>query len=100
MSQISERDSSPQALSFGWQRAQLLGSFFNGVFLMALGIGIVFSSIERFIEIQRESAVVWFHVTYMLTLAMIAVHNPVLVLIVACVGLGLNIITLAFLHGR
>ncbi|RYN16667.1 hypothetical protein AA0119_g13176 [Alternaria tenuissima] len=76
---ISERDSSPQALSFGWQRAQLLGSFFNGVFLLALGVGLVFTSIERFIEIQE-------------------VKNPVLVLIVACVGLGLNVLVLSFLH--
>ncbi|GJP93461.1 hypothetical protein AnigIFM63309_004865 [Aspergillus niger] len=38
--QVSEADESPKALSFGWQRAQLLGAFFNGVLLFALGISV------------------------------------------------------------
>lgn len=53
--QISERTRSPAELSFGWQRARLLGAFFNGVFLLALGISIFLQSIERFISIERES---------------------------------------------
>lgn len=53
--QISERARSPAELSFGWQRARLLGAFFNGVFLLALGISIFLQSIERFISIERES---------------------------------------------
>ncbi|EOO03892.1 putative cation diffusion facilitator family metal ion protein [Phaeoacremonium minimum UCRPA7] len=76
---ISERAESPQELSFGWQRAQLLGAFFNGVFLLALGISIFLQSIERFISIQH-------------------VENPKLVLIMGCIGLGLNIISATFLH--
>ena len=78
--QISERSESPQDLSFGWQRAQLLGAFFNGVFLLALGISIFLQSIERFVSLQL-------------------VEEPKLVLIMGCVGLTLNIISALFLHG-
>ncbi|RDL40715.1 putative cation diffusion facilitator family metal ion transporter [Venustampulla echinocandica] len=76
---VSAREHSPQALSFGWQRAQLLGAFFNGVFLVALGLSIFLQAIERFVSIQR-------------------VENPMLVLIIGCVGLGLNIVSATFLH--
>ncbi|KAJ5175365.1 uncharacterized protein N7482_001242 [Penicillium canariense] len=76
---ISEKGDSPKGLSFGWQRAQLLGAFFNGVLLFALGISIFLQSIERFISLHR-------------------IENPVLVLVVGCIGLGLNIISALFLH--
>ncbi|KAJ5622146.1 hypothetical protein N7528_005378 [Penicillium herquei] len=76
---ISERGDSPKGFSFGWQRAQLLGAFFNGVLLFALGISIFLQSIERFIALQR-------------------IEEPKLVLIVGCIGLGLNIISVLFLH--
>lgn len=78
--QISERATSPQDLSFGWQRARLLGAFFNGVFLLALGISIFLQSIERFID-------------------PVNVEDPKLVLIMGCVGLGVNIASAMFLHG-
>ncbi|KAL1625078.1 hypothetical protein SLS56_007505 [Neofusicoccum ribis] len=77
--QAAERGVSPQGFSFGWARAQLLGAFFNGVFLLALGLSIFLQSIERFISLQH-------------------VNNPLIVLIVGSVGLTLNIITAAFLH--
>ena len=51
--QVTERKTSPQDLSFGWARAQLLGAFFNGAFLLALGLSIALQSIERFISLQR-----------------------------------------------
>lgn len=76
---ISQRADTPKALSFGWQRAQLLGAFFNGVFLLALGMSIFLQSIERFISLQH-------------------VENPMLVMIMGCVGLTLNIISALFLH--
>ncbi|KIW38204.1 hypothetical protein, variant 3 [Exophiala oligosperma] len=76
---ISQRDNTPKALSFGWQRAQLLGAFFNGVFLLALGVSIFLQSIERFVSLQK-------------------VENPMLILIMGCVGLTLNIISVTFLH--
>ncbi|KAJ5824331.1 hypothetical protein N7447_006671 [Penicillium robsamsonii] len=75
----SERSDSPKELTFGWQRAQLLGAFFNGVLLFGLGISIFLQSIERFIALQH-------------------VHNPKLMFIIGCVGLGLNIISAIFLH--
>merc|ERR1712098_756638 len=76
---ISQRDNTPKALSFGWQRAQLLGAFFNGVFLLALGVSIFLQSIERFVSLQK-------------------VENPMLILMMGCVGLTLNIISVTFLH--
>ena len=76
---VSVDGKSPKGFSFGWQRAQLLGAFFNGVFLAALGLSIFLQAIERFVSIQR-------------------VDNPKLVLIIGAVGLGLNILSVAFLH--
>ncbi|SPN98578.1 related to cation diffusion facilitator family metal ion transporter [Cephalotrichum gorgonifer] len=76
---ISERSTTPQALSFGWQRGQLLGGFFNGVFLLALGVSIFLQSIERFVEVRP-------------------VEDPMTVLILGGVGLFLNVISLFFLH--
>ncbi|KAJ5764639.1 cation diffusion facilitator family metal ion transporter [Penicillium manginii] len=77
--QISAKKDSPSDLSFGWQRSRLLGAFFNGVFLLALGVSIFLQSIERFISIE-------------------IVEQPKLVLIIGCVGLALNIISACFLH--
>lgn len=76
---ISEKGRNHKDLSFGWQRAQLLGAFFNGVFLLALGVSIFLQSIERFIGLQR-------------------IENPLLMLIVGCVGFALNVISVVFLH--
>jgi zinc transporter 1 len=76
---ITKRGKSPQGFSFGWQRARLLGAFFNGVFLAALGLSIFLQSLERLVSIQK-------------------VEQPKLVLIVGAIGLTLNIISGAFLH--
>lgn len=76
---MQERKNAPVALSFGWARASLLGAFFNGVFLLALGLSIFLQSIERFVDIKE-------------------VENPKIVLIVGCVGLALNLISGIFLH--
>jgi zinc transporter 1 len=77
--QVTERKDAPPDLSFGWARAQLLGAFFNGAFLLALGLSIGLQSIERFISLQH-------------------VENPKLVLIIGSVGLALNLISAVFLH--
>ncbi|CEJ59281.1 hypothetical protein PMG11_07912 [Penicillium brasilianum] len=76
---VAERTKAPKALTFGWQRIQLLGAFFNGVLLFGLGISVFLQSIERFISLQK-------------------VENPKLVLIMGCVGFGLNLISVLFLH--
>ncbi|KAL8868160.1 MAG: hypothetical protein Q9174_005172, partial [Haloplaca sp. 1 TL-2023] len=78
---MSEREDSPSNLSFGWQRAQLLGAFFNGVLLVALAVSIFLQSIERFVSIEK-------------------MKSPLLVLVVGCIGLTLNIISALFLHGH
>lgn len=70
-------------MTFGWQRATLLGAFFNGVFLLALGVSIFLQSIERFVSVQP-------------------VENPLLVMIIGCVGFALNVVSAAILghdHG-
>ncbi|KAL3475282.1 cation efflux family-domain-containing protein [Aspergillus californicus] len=76
---VSNAGQSPQELSFGWQRAQVLGAFFNGSLLFALGLSIFLQSIERFITLHH-------------------VENPKLMLIIGSIGLGLNIICAVFLH--
>ncbi|KKZ59866.1 CDF family cation efflux system protein [[Emmonsia] crescens] len=77
---VSEKPgATPSYLSFGWQRSTLLGAFFNGVFLLALGVSIILQSIERFIALER-------------------VEKPELILIIGCVGLTLNIISAFFIH--
>jgi zinc transporter 1 len=79
--QMSERSAFRQDLSFGWQRAQMLGTFFNGVFLLALGISIFLQSLERFITLEK-------------------VEEPKLVLIIGCVGLAVNTTSAIFLHRK
>ncbi|KAL7937950.1 cation efflux protein [Trichoderma chlorosporum] len=69
----------PEKFTFGWARATLLGAFFNGVFLLALGVSILVQAIERFVNVT-------------------VVDQPKIVLIVGCVGLGLNLLVLSFLH--
>ncbi|WKT45973.1 Cation efflux protein [Fusarium oxysporum f. sp. vasinfectum] len=69
----------PQGYTYGWHRATILGAFFNGVFLLALGISILVQAVERFV-----------HLT--------CVQQPFLIMIVGCVGLALNILVLCFLH--
>ncbi|KAK4227864.1 cation efflux protein [Podospora fimiseda] len=76
---VSQRTSSPQDLSFGWQRATLLGAFFNGAFLLALAVSIFLQSLERFIEVKP-------------------IKDPKLVLIIGCVGLALNLVSGLVLH--
>ncbi|KAL2208935.1 cation efflux protein [Sarocladium strictum] len=77
---VSEREQpAPQGYTFGWQRAKLLGAFFNGVFLLALGVSILVQAIERFVDISP-------------------IDHPMLVLIMGCIGLGLNVLVMSFLH--
>jgi zinc transporter 1 len=100
--QISERSNSPKELSFGWQGANLLGAFFNGAFLLALGVSIFLQSIERFVAIQstHPEPMAQSHVTTTELNQDLVVENPELVLIIGCVGLVLNLISAAFLRGK
>ncbi|KAG6011161.1 hypothetical protein E4U43_008485, partial [Claviceps pusilla] len=69
----------PRQYTFGWQRATLLGAFFNGVFLLALGISILIQAIERVTDHPH-------------------VDQPKIVFIIGCVGLALNLLVMSFLH--
>ncbi|KXN81685.1 Zinc/cadmium resistance protein, partial [Leucoagaricus sp. SymC.cos] len=65
--------------TFAFHRAELVGAFFNGIFLSALALSIFLQSIERFVHVQ-------------------AIENPFSVLIVGCIGLGLNILNVLVVH--
>ncbi|KAF6812237.1 cation diffusion facilitator family transporter [Colletotrichum sojae] len=78
---LSDRKTAPETLTFGWKRAQVLGAFFNGVFLLALGLSILLQAVERFTNLHH-------------------VEDPVLILVMGCIGLGLNVIVMSFLHGQ
>ncbi|KAJ4015663.1 hypothetical protein NW752_006584 [Fusarium irregulare] len=73
----------PQEYTYGWQRATILGAFFNGVFLLALGVSIMVQAIERFVNITRDN---------------VHVEEPKWILIVGSAGLALNLLVLSFLH--
>ncbi|KAF8239414.1 hypothetical protein L208DRAFT_1420809 [Tricholoma matsutake] len=65
--------------TFAFHRAELVGAFFNGVFLLALALSIFLQSIERFVHIEP-------------------VESPVMVLIVGAVGLTLNVTSMIVVH--
>ncbi|KAF5634398.1 zinc cadmium resistance [Fusarium tjaetaba] len=44
----------PQGYTYGWHRATILGAFFNGVFLLALGISILLQAVERFVHLTHH----------------------------------------------
>ncbi|KAH0289069.1 putative cation diffusion facilitator family metal ion transporter [Aureobasidium namibiae CBS 147.97] len=76
---LSERKNAPASLAFGWGRAKVLGAFFNGSFLIALGLSIFLQAIERFINIE-------------------VIDQPLNVLIMGCIGLLLNVICILTVH--
>ncbi|KAL1747821.1 cation efflux protein [Schizophyllum fasciatum] len=67
------------SFTFAYHRAELVGAFFNGVFLLALALSIFLQSIERFINVTE-------------------VEDPIMVLIIGCIGLALNIISVLVVH--
>ncbi|KAF9566878.1 hypothetical protein EC968_003541 [Mortierella alpina] len=66
-------------LSYGWQRAELLGALYNGIFLLALCFSILLDAIERFFKPED-------------------IENPKLVLIVGSIGLACNLLGLVLFH--
>jgi len=76
---LHERGQHNDSFRYAFHRAELVGAFFNGVFLLGLALSICLQSIERFVHIQD-------------------VDSPMLVLIVACVGLSLNILSAFVIH--
>ncbi|OBT91936.1 hypothetical protein VE01_09897 [Pseudogymnoascus verrucosus] len=73
--------SSSDKYSFGWLRAEILGAFFNAVFLIALCLSIILEAITRFVNIAT-------------------ITNPQLILIVGCLGLASNIVGFFVLGGH
>jgi zinc transporter 1 len=67
--------------SFGWLRAEILGAFFNAVFLIALCLSIVLEAITRLIDPPEIS-------------------NPMLILIVGSLGLASNLAGFLVLGGH
>ncbi|KAK7025226.1 cation efflux protein [Favolaschia claudopus] len=65
--------------TYAFHRAELVGAFFNGVFLLALALSIFLQSIERFINIEP-------------------VNDPEQVLIIGAIGLTLNILSVLIVH--
>jgi len=73
-----ERQDAPESMPFGYQRAGLLGAFFNNVFLLALSFTIFLQAIERFITPET-------------------IDDPRMLLIVGGVGVIVNS-TMAFIY--
>lgn len=67
--------------SYGWLRAEILGAFFNAVFLIALCVSIVLEAVTRLFEPPEIS-------------------NPQLILIVGCLGLTSNLVGFVVLGGH
>jgi len=76
---VQDRGHTKRGFTYAFHRAELVGAFFNGVFLLALALSIFLQSLERLIQIET-------------------VQDPEDVLIVGCVGLALNILSVLFVH--
>ncbi|TKX23481.1 cation efflux-like protein 3 [Elsinoe australis] len=76
---VAQEKTSSKMYTYGWQRAETLGALVNGVFLVALCLSIFLEAIQRFVEPQEVS-------------------QPMLVLIVGCLGLASNIVGLFLFH--
>ena len=71
----------PEANTFGWVRAEVLGALINAVFLVALCLSIFIEAIKRMVQPE-------------------GIHNPMLVLIVGAAGLVVNLIGMLMFHGE
>ncbi|KAF8202282.1 CDF zinc transporter [Pholiota molesta] len=76
---LQERGQHTHSFTYAFHRAELVGAFFNGVFLLALALSICLQSLERFVHVQ-------------------VVDSPKLVLIIGSIGLLLNIISAFVVH--
>ncbi|KAJ4468882.1 putative CDF zinc transporter [Lentinula aciculospora] len=76
---LQDRGHTKIGFTYAFHRAELVGAFFNGIFLFALALSIFLQSLERFIRIEP-------------------VQDPEDILIVGCVGLALNILSVLFVH--
>lgn len=89
-------------LTYGWKRAEILAAFFNGIFLVALSVSIIIHAIQRFIRelaisfgvarLARDVSLLMFDAT--------EVSEPLLVVIIGCVGLATNVAGIFIFHGK
>eukprot|EP01124_Arcella_intermedia_P010843 TRINITY_DN1735_c0_g2_i1.p1 TRINITY_DN1735_c0_g2~~TRINITY_DN1735_c0_g2_i1.p1 ORF type:complete len:511 (-),score=101.01 TRINITY_DN1735_c0_g2_i1:31-1563(-) len=77
--QISSKSSTMEN-TYGWQRAEVIGSFINGIFLLSVSLFIALEAIQRFVEVSK-------------------VEDPLLVVYVACGGVAINILGLILFSG-
>ncbi|KAL2161407.1 hypothetical protein VTH06DRAFT_7968 [Thermothelomyces fergusii] len=75
------RKATTDKFSYGWLRAEILGAFFNAVFLIALCVSIVLEALTRFFDPPE-------------------IGNPQLILIVGCLGLASNLAGFVVLGGH
>lgn len=76
---LQARGQHTHQFTYAFHRAELVGAFFNGVFLLALALSILLQSIERFVHVET-------------------IDSPVSILIVGCVGLALNVLSALVVH--
>lgn len=78
--QYSKKGSSKNN-TFGWARAEVLGAMVNAVFLVALCFTIFVEAVQRIVEPE-------------------SITDSRLLLIVGCLGLGVNLIGLLLFHNQ
>jgi zinc transporter 1 len=92
-------------LTYGWKRAEILAAFFNGIFLVALSVSIIIHAIQRFIHIEGALTII-IDVARLardglfLTADSAEVSEPLLVIIIGCVGLATNVAGIFIFHGK
>ncbi|KAK4064618.1 hypothetical protein Trihar35433_8135 [Trichoderma harzianum] len=78
---MASQKATTDEFTFGWVRAEILGAFFNAVFLIALCVSIILEALTRFVEPPE-------------------INNPKLILIVGCAGLFSNLLGFVVLGGH
>ncbi|KAK0384169.1 hypothetical protein NLU13_8257 [Sarocladium strictum] len=78
---VAAQKETTDEFTFGWVRAEILGAFFNAVFLIALCVSIILEALTRFVEPPEIS-------------------NPKLILAVGCAGLFSNLVGFFVLGGH
>ncbi|KAJ1540200.1 hypothetical protein HK405_011716 [Cladochytrium tenue] len=70
--QLSRKKGEVEGYTYGYKRAEILGAFTNGIILMSLSFTIILNSTQRFFDPEF-------------------IKNPLIVLIVGCLGLCMNL---------
>ncbi|KFA54951.1 hypothetical protein S40293_02322 [Stachybotrys chartarum IBT 40293] len=78
---VAAQKATTDEFTFGWVRAEILGAFFNAVFLIALCVSIILEALTRFVEPPE-------------------IGNPKLILIVGSAGLFSNLVGFFVLGGH